>query len=120
MTRGFAGTTLAQARRLALALPGVIEAPHFKLTSFRVGGKIFATAAGDESFLHVFVPEEERDRWLALQPGSVEKLFWGQRAVGLKIALRTVSPGSIKALLASAWASKAPKNLLRSSKRQGK
>ena len=112
--------TLDQARRIALALPRVIEAPHFKLTSFRVAGKIFATAPTDDSFLHVFVPEEERERWLALQPDAIEKLFWGQRAVGLKIVLRKATPGTIKALLASAWASKAPKTMLGPAKRQDK
>ena len=105
--------TLDQVRRLALALPGVSEAPHFKLTSFRVGGKIFATAPIDDSELRVFVPEEERERWLALKPDAVEKLFWGPRAVGLKIGLRKISSGMIKTLLASAWAGKAPKSLLK-------
>ena len=110
--------TLDQVRRVALSLPRVVEAPHFKLTSFRVGGKIFATAPPDDSFLHVFVPEEERERWLALEPDAVEKLFWGPRAVGLKIGLRMATTATIKALLSSAWASKAPKTLLASTKRK--
>ncbi len=32
-----------QARQLALALPQASEEPHFDFTSFRIGGKIFAT-----------------------------------------------------------------------------
>ena len=101
--------TLDQARRIALSLPGVIETPHFKYTSFRVGGKIFATAPPEETFLHVFVPEEDRARWLALEPRVVEKLFWGAKAVGLRVKLQAAAPSMVKSLLSSAWANKAPK-----------
>ncbi len=112
-----AGVTLSQARRIALALPQTTEAPHFTATSFRVGGKIFATAPADESCLHVFVPEEDRERWVALQPKAIEKLFWGARAVGLKVTLRHATPSMIKALLTRAWSSKAPGPSRRSTKR---
>ena len=112
--------TLDQVRRIARALPGAAESPHFHLTSFRVGGKIFATAPKDDSFLHVFVPEVERERWLALEPDAVEKLFWGQRAAGLRIALRKATPGMIKTLLSNAWASKAPKSLLATGMRKSR
>jgi hypothetical protein len=37
------GTTEATVRRLALSLPETTEEPHHDMTSFRVGGKIFAT-----------------------------------------------------------------------------
>jgi hypothetical protein len=50
---------LAEARRLALALPEVTEQPHFDMASFRVRGKIFVTVpaaaspgAGDRRVLH--------------------------------------------------------------------
>lgn len=49
--------TLAQVRRLALALPEAAEAPHFDYASFRVRKKIFATAPPDGMHLHVFVDE---------------------------------------------------------------
>lgn len=103
--------TLDQARRIALSLPGVIEKPHFKLTSFRVGGRIFATAPREETFLHVFVSEEERERWLALKPLVVEKGFWGAKAVGLRVELKSAAASMVKGLLSSAWANKAPKEL---------
>lgn len=103
--------TLDQARRIALALPGVIEKPHFKYTSFRVAGKIFATAPPEENFLHVFVSEEDRERWLALEPRAIEKLYWGVKAVGLRVELKAAAPSMVKDLLSSAWANKAPKAL---------
>ena len=49
-----AAMKLAEARRHALSLPEATEAPHFHFTSFRVRGKIFATAPPDGEYLHVF------------------------------------------------------------------
>jgi hypothetical protein len=117
--------TLEQARRLALALPEASEAPHFKYTSFRVRGKIFATAPPDGEALHVFVGEEARAQALALHPHAVEKLTWGARVVGLRVRLADAGPALVESLLRSAWSGKAPKSLAapaRSapSKRKGK
>jgi hypothetical protein len=105
-----AGMTLAQARGLALALPEAIESPHFQSTSFRVRGKIFATAP-DESHLHVFVGEEARSSALALHPGFIEKLPWGAKIVGLRIHLPKASAAVVAGLLEQAWRAKAPKAL---------
>lgn len=49
--------TLEEVRILALALPETTEQPHFDYTSFRVKGKIFATAPPDGQRVYVFVPE---------------------------------------------------------------
>jgi hypothetical protein len=46
------------ARRFALSLPETTEAPHFHYASFRVQGKIFATAPPDGEHLHVFVADD--------------------------------------------------------------
>ena len=51
-------TTLAQARKIALALPEATEEAHHELTSFRVRGKIFATVP-DDTHLRVMVDEME-------------------------------------------------------------
>ncbi len=56
---------LAQARAFALSLPGTTEEPHFDMTSFRVGGKIFATAGADELRLHVFLDQNEVEATVA-------------------------------------------------------
>jgi hypothetical protein len=99
-------------RRFALSLPEAIEAPHFDSASFRVGGKIFATMPPDDAHLHVFVGEEQRETALALHPESIEKLFWGKKACGLRVALGTAQPAAVEALLRQAWAQRAPKRLL--------
>ena len=103
--------TLAQARRYALSLPGTREEPHFERTSFRVLGKIFATALPNDGHLNVFVGDEHREPALANHPGCMEKLMWGARAVGLRISLAEASPAVVKDLLLVAWRAKAPKSL---------
>ena len=104
-----AGTTVARMRKLALSLPEAIEAPHFQRTSFRVRGKIFATAEGEH--LHVFVAEEARSQALALHPGFIEKLPWGAKIVGLRIHLPSAPERVVAGLLEHAWRAKAPKAL---------
>jgi hypothetical protein len=104
-------TQAATVRLLALALPEANEAPHFQYASFRVGGKIFATLPPEGMHLHVFVADEERDQALALAPACLEKLLWGGKVVGLRVALAQASPALVKRLLAQAWSRKAPKRL---------
>ena len=104
------GTTLAQARKLALALPEATESPHFQSVSFRVRGRIFATSP-DAQTLHVFVGEEERSQALALHPGFIEKLPWGAKIVGLRIHLPDAPEAVVADLLKLAWRAKAPKAL---------
>jgi hypothetical protein len=100
--------TLGQVRRFALALPGTSESPHFHYTSFRVAKRIFATALPAGEFVHIFIPEEERDTALALEPRAVEKLFWGVRVVGVRVALNNIRPAFVTNLLQNAWAHKGP------------
>jgi hypothetical protein len=98
-------------RRLALALPEATEAPHFTSTSFRVGGKIFATAPPAGDALHLFVTDDERERALALYPGCASKLLWGGKVVGVRLALADAPPAAVRELLQLAWRRKAPKRL---------
>src|ERR1700712_3772618 len=103
---------LPQARLFALSLPSVSEEPHFNYSSFRVGGKIFATVPPEGQHLHVFVEEELRQIAIALEPGAVEKLLWGEKVVGLRITLAEVKASLVERLLEQAWVRKAPKRLL--------
>lgn len=98
----------AQVRQFALGLPETTEEPHFTYSSYRVRHKIFATVPPGEEIVHVFVPEEERDRACALYPEFLEKLFWGKRVVGLRVSLAPADAGVVSQLLSSAWSYKAP------------
>lgn len=106
-------STLDQVRRYALSLPEVAEQPHFNYDSFRVRGKIFVTVPPDGQHLHVFVDEEQREVALAVHAAFVEKLWWGGKAVGLRIDLAEADLEVVNELVLQAWRRKAPKGLLR-------
>lgn len=95
----------------ALSLPEVTEEPHFNYSSFRVRGKIFITVPPDESHAHLFVGEPDRESALAMYPGFVEKLMWGTRVAGLRVALAKAKPSIVAELVRKAWQNKAPKRL---------
>lgn len=110
-TRGSRGTSLAEARKFALSLPETTEEPHHDFTSFRVKGKIFATVPPAGAHLHVFVDDELREQMVATDPATFEKLWWGEKVVGLRIKLATASKARVTALLEAAWTRRAPKRL---------
>ena len=105
---------IAQVRRFALSLPEVTEQPHFQYTSFRVRGKIFATAPPDGKHLHVFITDDEREIAMALDPEFLENLHWGSRVVGLRVSLAKAKAKVVTKLLTQAWSRKASKTLLAS------
>jgi hypothetical protein len=98
-------------RRLALALPEALEAPHFHLTSFRVKGKIFATVAPDGSYMNVFVDDEQREIMVRVDPKVYETLMWGKSGY-LHVHLEKAKARDVETLLRAAWERKAPKALL--------
>lgn len=102
---------ISELRKLALALPDVTEEPHFHRTSFRVRGKIIATAIPDEPSVNVMIGESAREPALAMNPDVVEKLFWGAKVVGLQVDLRQATSELVADLLEQAWNEKAPKSL---------
>jgi hypothetical protein len=101
---------LASVRQHALSLPEVTEEPHFQNSSFRVRGKIFLTIPPDETAIHVFVGEQQREFALALHSQFVEKLLWGGKVVGLRVSLQSALPAPVKQLITQAWENKAPKS----------
>ena len=100
-------------RKYALSLPEAIEQPHFDFASFRVRGKIFVTLSPDEAHAHIFVDEQQRAMALDLAPDCAEPLFWGQKILGVRIALASAKPAFVKELVLNAWTNKAPKALTR-------
>ena len=100
---------LEQARTFALSLPGSNEEPHFHFSSFRVCGRIYATVPPEGTILHIFVPEEHRERALVLEPETTEKLFWGAKAIGVRVHLPKARKTFVEELLRNAWAHKSAK-----------
>jgi hypothetical protein len=107
---------LSRARAFALSLPGTAEEPHFDMTSFRVRGKIFATATADETRLHVFVDESEVAATVAERADprhtAFEPLLWGGRVRGLRVTLAAAPDDRVRELLAEAWRRKAGPRLV--------
>jgi hypothetical protein len=104
-------TTLAQARKLALALPEVTEEPHHDLSSFRVKGKIFATVP-DDTHLRVMVDETEVRAAVADNPEACQECHWGKRLACVEVNLPRAGPDLVEELLTDAWIRKAPKKLV--------
>jgi hypothetical protein len=104
-----AGSPLDRVRQVALALPVTTEEPHFHLTSFRVKGKIFATAPLDADQLNVFVAEEDIRSLVAQDPAAFEELWWGKSLSGVRVNLLVADHQEVDELLAEAWRRKAPK-----------
>lgn len=95
-----------EVRKIALALPGSIEAPHFDRTSFRAvrskSARIFATMPADGGSLNVFVDHATIEEGLVRYAPCAEKLFWGKRVCGLKLTLAAATRTTVKALLFAA------------------
>jgi hypothetical protein len=104
---------LAAVRQFALSLPEVEEAPHFNYGSFRVGGRILVTVPPEQTHIHVFVDETQREQALALYPQFIDKLLWGGKVVGLRVSLAQAKPTVVKALIQQAWEHKAPPKILK-------
>jgi hypothetical protein len=95
--------TLQQVRDWAMNLHGSTESPHHRYTSFRVRGRIYATAPAEGGTLHVFVDEQDRDRMIRLDPQAYATLGWGRKVVGLRVDLARAQPEEVRALLGIAW-----------------
>ena len=96
-------------RRYALSLDAVTEEPHFAYASFRIRGRMIVTVPPGDAVIHVFVPEEDRERALAMYPAWAQKLLWGGKAVGLRVTLAAAPAPAVKALIAKAYEARARK-----------
>ena len=96
-------------RTAALALPETTEEPHHNLGSFRVRGKIFVTVPPEQEHIHVFVNEQDRELALSAYPHFTEKLLWGGKVVGIRVALAMANAAAVKALVRQAYEHKSGK-----------
>jgi hypothetical protein len=110
---------LAMVRQFALALPGATEEPHFDMTSFRVRGKIFATATPDDIHLHVFVDEPEVSAAVGENPAVFEPLLWGRKVRGVRVSLPGAPAERVRELIEESWRRKAPARLVTEFDRAG-
>jgi hypothetical protein len=99
-------TTLAQARALALGLPGAQERDHHGRPSFRVEGRIFATL-WDARHMNVMIDAPGIHTYVERDPAVYSEVWWDKRLAAVRVALERVDGDALGALLCEAWEGKA-------------
>lgn len=102
-------TTLSQLRKAALALPEVEEGTHFGMVAFSVRGKGFASITKDGQ-VQLQMADAEAEAALAAHPTG-ERLVRMGTPIGVRLPLADINGKDLNALVATAWASRAPKRL---------
>ena len=105
---------LADLRAWAMALPEVVEQPHFRLPGFRVADKLLAHLEKGDAHAILCVGRGEAEKLAADQPEVFEEVWrqHGQIFVGLRVDLATVSETQLRELVEHAWRNRAPKRLV--------
>lgn len=109
--------TAKDLRRLALALEGTTQAPHFDRTAFRVA-RIYVTLAADGRTANfMFTPEEQEFKCM-LAPEAFIPVpnAWGRRGA-TTATLAKLSMAELKSALATAWAHAVKKPAKRQTRR---
>lgn len=107
-------------RRLALALEGTSEAPHFDRTAFRAAC-IYATLSADgRSANFMFAPDEQEFKCM-VAPDAFSPIpnAWGRNG-WTTATLAKLSVAELKAALAMAWAHGAAKKSAARKRKRGR
>lgn len=96
-------------RRLALALPGAVEADHHGIPSFRVGGKIFCTLRPAEGRMMVKLDPEDQHNLCQGRPDCTVPVpgYWGRKGATFVI-LEKAPEALVEELLRMAWGQVTP------------
>ena len=94
---------LEEVRKVALALPDTTEEPHHNFGSFRVRGKIFLTIPPGGEVLHIFLPEDQRELALAINPEFLEPIHWGSKVPGVRAMLPLARKATVLNLVRQAY-----------------
>jgi hypothetical protein len=103
--------TFAVARRIALALPGVVEGTSYGTPAFRIGNRFFFRLREDGDSLAVKIDFDTRDALLQANPRAffITDHYRGYPAMCVRLS--TVRQPELKALLKESWRLVAPKRL---------
>jgi hypothetical protein len=94
-------TTIADFRKIALALPQAVEASHMGHPDFRVDGKIFATLdAPEKGWAMVKLTPEEQEVFMRAEPEMFAPAAgaWGRRGSTL-VRLKAADKPTLKSAL---------------------
>jgi hypothetical protein len=100
-------STPAEARAIALALPGAQERDHHGRPSFRVGSRVFATL-WDPEHVNVMLDEPGIRTYAAREGDVFEAVWWGKRLAAVRVRLAGIAADELRELLTDAWEEKAP------------
>ena len=100
-------------RTLACSLPGVIELPHFDLTSFRIRKKIFATLAKEKQRAMLKLSPVDQSVFCSFDKNIIYPVpgSWGQKGCTY-FELKAVKKAMLKDALQQAYRNVAPKALV--------
>ncbi len=105
--------SLDHVRSYAMALPDVVEKPHFRLPGFRVADKLLAHLERGDAHAIVCVGQAEAEKAAADQPDVYEQVWRNGRIfVGLRVDLAKVTQERMQQLIEQAWRNRAPKRLV--------
>jgi len=110
--------TAKDLRRLALALPGTSEAPHFDRTAFRAA-RIYVTLAADgRSANFMFTPDEQEFKCM-MAPDAFAPVpnAWGRKGATIG-TLAKLNAAELKSALEMAYAHAQPKRPVRAKARR--
>jgi hypothetical protein len=106
----------ARFRRVALALPGVIEGAHHGHADFRVGKRVFASLGyPDDAWGMVKLTPEQQALLVETEPEMFRPVpgAWGRNG-STNVRLAKADQVTLKSALMMAWRNVAPKSLLAS------
>ena len=104
---------LADIRDYAMALPDVVEKPHFRLPGFRVADRLLAHLERGDAHAIVCVGQAEAKTAAADEPDVYEEVWRSGRIfVGLRVDLAKVTEKRMRELIEHAWRNRAPKRLV--------
>lgn len=103
---------IQKVKTLALQFPETVEAPHFEKTSFRVGGKIFATLNTRDQRATVKLSEKDQDLFCLMKGGVIYPVAnkWGKQGWTI-VELPKVTASVLKEVLKTAYCTVAPRRL---------
>jgi len=103
--------TFAVARRLALALPGVVEGTSYRTPAFRVAGRFFFRLREHGASLAVRIDFDTREALLQANPRAFFFTDHYRGYPAMCVRLSTVRRPELKALLEQSWRCVAPRRL---------
>ncbi|EMJ99489.1 MmcQ/YjbR family DNA-binding protein [Leptospira sp. WS58.C1] len=105
--------SLDKVRKLALALPGTNEEPHFEKISFRVNKKIFATVDQENKKIVLKFDLNDQDFFSLASKGSVYPIEnkWGQQGWTC-VEMKSTDLALFEDMLVVSYCGVAPKRLV--------